>query len=90
MSSHCFHAVSLLISLSGCSNGKTAPEKESAVTEESTDTTLLFNGKSLDGWEVTNFGPQGPVTVSGDQIVLGYGRWMHRSNMEESFPKERL
>ena len=28
------------------------------------DSTYLFDGKSLDGWEITNFGPQGPVSVS--------------------------
>jgi hypothetical protein len=33
----------------------------------------LFNGESLDGWEVTNFGTQGPVTVSEGTIILGMG-----------------
>ncbi|MBE3084634.1 MAG: hypothetical protein IMZ64_00270, partial [Bacteroidetes bacterium] len=34
---------------------------------------LLFDGKSLQGWEITNFGPQGPVYVSGGEIILGMG-----------------
>ncbi len=37
------------------------------------DSTYLFNGHSLEGWEVTNFGPQGPVSVSNDEILLGMG-----------------
>jgi hypothetical protein len=37
------------------------------------DSTLMFDGKSLDGWEITNFGPQGPVYVSVDKIILGMG-----------------
>lgn len=35
--------------------------------------TLLFDGQTLNNWEVTNFGPQGPVDVSGGKIVLGMG-----------------
>jgi len=33
----------------------------------------LFNGVNLNGWEVTNFGPQGPVYVSNGAVVLGMG-----------------
>jgi hypothetical protein len=37
------------------------------------DITLTFNGKPFAGWEVTNFGPQGPVYISGNDIILGMG-----------------
>jgi hypothetical protein len=40
---------------------------------EITDSTLIFDGKTLLGWEITNFGPQGPVYVSGGEIILGMG-----------------
>lgn len=33
----------------------------------------LFNGHTLDGWEVTNFGPQGPVFVKDSTIFLNMG-----------------
>lgn len=33
----------------------------------------LFNGTTLEGWEITNFGPQGPVYVSEGQIFLEMG-----------------
>lgn len=33
----------------------------------------LFNGHTLDGWEITNFGPQGPVIVRDSSIYLNYG-----------------
>jgi hypothetical protein len=33
----------------------------------------LFNGHTLDGWEITNFGPQGPVNVSGSSVILNSG-----------------
>jgi hypothetical protein len=37
------------------------------------DITVDFNGKKIRGWEVTNFGPQGPVYVSNGEIILGMG-----------------
>jgi hypothetical protein len=37
------------------------------------DSSYLFDGKTLEGWEITNFGPQGPVYVSGDAIILAMG-----------------
>lgn len=37
------------------------------------DVTLDIDGRQLTGWEVTNFGPQGPVSVSGGEIILGMG-----------------
>ncbi len=33
----------------------------------------LFNGLTLDGWEITNFGPQGPVMVRDSSIILAFG-----------------
>jgi hypothetical protein len=33
----------------------------------------LFNGHTLEGWEITNFGPQGPVTVRDSAIILNFG-----------------
>lgn len=47
----------------------------------------LFNGKSLDGWEVTNFGPQGPVQVTDGQIVLGMGDGLTGITWTKDFPQ---
>ena len=33
----------------------------------------LFDGKSLEGWEVTNFGGEGDVLVEDEAIILGFG-----------------
>jgi hypothetical protein len=33
----------------------------------------LFNGQDLDGWTITNFGPQGPVYVRDSAIILNFG-----------------
>lgn len=47
----------------------------------------LFNGVSLTGWEITNFGPQGPVYVSGNEIVLGMGDGCTGITWKGEFPE---
>jgi hypothetical protein len=63
--------------------------KETRSTEKEAvrDSTLIFDGKSLDGWEVTNFGPQGPVYLSGEKVILGMGDGMTGINLTREFPK---
>ncbi len=50
------------------------------------DSTYLFNGKDLDGWEITNFGTQGPVYVSGGQIMLAMGDGCTGITWKKEFP----
>jgi len=52
-------------------SGSVPGENETAAAPK--DTSLLFDGQTLNGWEITNFGPQGPVYVSGGNIMLGMG-----------------
>jgi hypothetical protein len=65
--------LAILIFPVGCSDGKTTKKNTPANDSILTDSSYLFNGKTLEGWEITNFGPQGPVSVSGNQIILGMG-----------------
>jgi hypothetical protein len=76
-----------LIVLSSCSGRKPAPLKEPAAANEIRDTTMLFDGKTLDGWEITNFGPQGPVSVSGNEIILGMGDGCTGITWKRAFPR---
>ena len=46
----------------------------------------LFNGTNLDGWEITNFGPQGPVYVSDSEIILIYGDGCTGITWKQDFP----
>jgi hypothetical protein len=63
----------VFLSLLSC-NGRHKENKISKVgTPATEDSTLIFDGKSLQGWEITNFGPQGPVYVSGGELILGMG-----------------
>jgi len=80
----------LLLTLSGlnsCSDGRPSAKKEQPVFSSQRDSTMLFDGKSLEGWEITNFGPQGPVTVSGDQIILGMGEGCTGITWKRAFPR---
>jgi hypothetical protein len=62
-----------LLMLPGCRSGSSGPGGQESVVPVDADSSLIFNGISLDGWEVTNFGPQGPVSVSAGEIILGMG-----------------
>ncbi len=46
----------------------------------------LFNGHTLDGWEITNFGPQGPVNVRDSSIILNFGDGATGITWNRDFP----
>lgn len=69
-----------------CSRGKNIKNQVSDPVIEKKDSTFLFDGKSLDGWEITNFGPQGPVYISGDEIILGMGDGCTGITWKKGFP----
>jgi len=50
------------------------------------DSSYLFDGKTLDGWEITDFGTQGPVSVSGGKIILGMGDGCSGITWKRDFP----
>jgi hypothetical protein len=62
-----------LLLFTGCTGRQKEVKDTSPVQYQETDSTYIFNGRDLVGWEITNFGPQGPVYVSGNEIILGMG-----------------
>jgi hypothetical protein len=84
-----FFLILILLSvlISGC-KGRTNTHQTASLGsfEEVKDSSLLFDGKSLDGWEITNFGPQGPVYVSGGEIILGMGDGCTGITWKREFP----
>jgi hypothetical protein len=50
--------------------------------------TAELDGKSVTGWEITNFGPQGPVYVSDDEIILGMGEGCTGITWKGEFPAQ--
>jgi len=80
--------ISLIVLIAGC---KWRPKERNEVLKAQviiSDSTMIFDGKSLAGWEVTNFGPQGPVRVSGGDIILGMGEGCTGITRIGKFPSE--
>jgi hypothetical protein len=71
----------------GCRSGQKDQKTGQIELSEIKDSTYLFDGKSLEGWEITNFGPQGPVYVSGGNIILGMGDGCTGITWKKSFPE---
>jgi hypothetical protein len=76
----------LITILQGCSGNKQQPVAPPVLISVPKDSGLLFDGTSLDGWEITNFGPQGPVNVSGGEIILGMGDGCTGITWKRDFP----
>jgi len=87
----------LFLILSACNAGtkkenQQKQEKQDAILpakgqEMVQDGTSLFDGKTLDGWEITSFGTQGPVLVSEGKIVLNFGDGCTGVTCTNPFPK---
>lgn len=76
----------LMVLFSSCREQKSPPVTDTEIATL-TDSTFIFDGVSLDGWEITNFGPQGPVTVSGGNIILGMGDGCTGITYKKAFPE---
>ncbi len=81
----------LFTALLTCCFGKQKDQKTASIvnakSEQINDSSYLFNGTSLEGWEITNFGPQGPVYVSGGSIILGMGDGGTGITWKKDFPE---
>src|SRR4030042_2061144 len=77
----------VLIYCCGGSKKEKATRGQTTVIIPEYDSTYLVNGIDLDGWEITNFGPQGPVYVSGGAIILGMGDGCTGITWKKDFPE---
>ncbi len=82
-----FFAFLLLVQCTGNKKKEKNIIEPGAVEIAEKDSSFLFNGKNLDGWEVTDFGPQGPVYVSGNEIILGMGEGCTGITWKGKFPE---
>ena len=71
---------------SSCSGDHNTQKQAQNLLKEKRDSSLIFDGKTLQGWEITNFGPQGPVYVSGGEIILGMGDGCTGITWKRDFP----
>ena len=88
-----FMQVTLLLTVLffvNCSGNKSRQEtKTEEVVQKTkiTDPNSLFDGETLDGWKITEYGTQGPVSVSEGKIILNYGDGCTGITWEKEFPK---
>lgn len=81
-----FLAVGILVN--GCSGRQNSQLSVDLSLNETRDNNLIFDGRTLEGWEITNFGPQGPVYVSGGKIILGMGDGCTGITWKKDFPED--
>jgi hypothetical protein len=74
----------LIISGSHC-RSKEKPAKQAEVFHPR-DSGYLFDGRTLNGWEISDFGTGGDVYISDDKIVLGMSDGCTGITWKEEFP----
>lgn len=83
--------VLLVLVVSACRPGVKKDNQSEAtpaqVQEPAQDGISLFDGKTLDGWEITSFGTEGPVSVSDGNIVLAFGDGCTGVTWTKDFPR---
>jgi hypothetical protein len=78
--------VLIVVCFISCTGRQKGQKKIQNEVAEISDSTLIFDGKTLQGWKITNFGPQGPVYVSGERIILGMGDGCTGITYEKKLP----
>ncbi len=73
--------------LGGCNTQQQKNKSGSNRQEVPEGWETLFNGETLNGWEVTQFGTQGPVSVSNGSIFLGMGDGCTGVTWKGKFPE---
>ncbi|MFH0841557.1 MAG: DUF1080 domain-containing protein [Bacteroidota bacterium] len=82
--------VLIVVALYCCTSGNTVRTYNCESSNDSVlnpDSSYMFDGETLEGWEITNFGPQGPVYVSGGSIILGMGEGCTGITWKGNFPE---
>lgn len=80
--------VAVVFTFAGCKNrGQEKGTENALLPPGEANVQQLFDGKTLNGWEITNFGPQGDVYVSGGTIILGMGEGCTGITWKGSFPE---
>ncbi|HZH71402.1 MAG TPA: DUF1080 domain-containing protein [Mariniphaga sp.] len=78
----------ILFILSSCTNS-TKNKKNEGTQPISAEPgwNILFDGKTMENWAITEFGTQGPVQISEGSIVLGMGDGCTGVTWQGDFPK---
>ena len=80
----------LSLILISCQSGSKSSEKSAeqiSIPEIPEGSRALFDGNTLNNWEITNFGTQGPVRISEGKIIIGMGEGCSGITWKNDFPK---
>lgn len=80
----------IILLFAACSGGQKQAENKSVEIQpvfKNENGILLFDGKTLDGWEITDFGTGGPVLVNDGKVILNYGDGCTGITYKKEFPK---
>lgn len=85
----CFSILLTLIIFVNCSDNTNKKETKITAIQETkiTDPNSLFDGQTLEGWTVTSYGTEGPVSVADGKIILNYGDGCTGVTWQKDFPK---
>jgi hypothetical protein len=78
--------IAFMVSCSGNKNQKQKQEVINASEIIAVDKNSLFDGETLNGWKITEFGPQGPVLISNGKIIMNYGDGCTGITWDNEFP----
>ena len=81
-----FYQISVLILSVLIFSGCTGRDSKQEEIQNEPGWVSLFDGKSLQGWKVTNFGTEGPVQVSNGSIIIGMGDGCSGIHLDNEFP----
>ena len=81
-----FGILILFIFFAVCCNRKPV-NQNIEVQNEITEGISLFDGETFEGWEITQFGTQGPVDIFDGKIVLGMGDGLTGVTWTKEFSK---
>jgi hypothetical protein len=82
-----FLILAVFVACSGNKNPNETQAIEKSSEEISIDKNSLFDGETLEGWKITEFGTQGPVLISDGKIILNYGDGCTGITWQKEFPK---
>jgi hypothetical protein len=82
------YLILMVVVVAGCSCRPGEPSSKKAEIVQELDSSYLFDSKTLNGWEITDFGPQGQVYVSGGKIILGMGDGCTGITWKGDFPRQ--
>ena len=70
-----------------CQPSSKKVNRQVEIKQDTLSGNFIFNGVNFNGWEITQFGTQGPVLISEGNIILNFGDGLTGVTYQRDFPK---